>query len=427
MVDYHVGLLLASLVLLIFMGAFFSAAETGLMAINRYRLRHEARLKKRSAITILRLLKRPDRLLGMILIGNCVANIISSAIATLLAVHFFGNTGVILSTILLTFVILIFAEVAPKTVAALYPDRIARWVSWSVFILLKLFYPLVWLINTISNGLLRLFGIKVTGHSLEPLSKEELRSVVHETSGRMSHHYQNMLLGILDLNSVTVNDVMVPQHQIIGIDLDQDWDSIKNLITKSDHDWLPVYRENVNQIVGMLYVRDLMHDILVQQTINKDALLKVMHEPYFVPEGTPLNIQLLNFQREHKRTALVVDEYGEVQGLLALADILEEIVGEFTMDMTSSTKKIQKQKDGSCLADGSVTLRELNRVTKWNLPSQGPRTLSGLIIEYLESIPRAGTCIKINEYPIEIVQVHGKMVKVAHIFPRVGADEPEVI
>ncbi len=418
MSNYHFGLLLITLILLIFMGAFFSAAETGLMAINRYRLRHDARMKKRRALLILRLLKRPDRLLGMILIGNCLANIIASAITTLLAIHFFGDKGVILATILLTFVILIFAEVAPKTVAAIYPERIARWVSWPVFLLLKLFYPVVWLINTISNGLLRMFRVKVIGHSAEPLSKEELRSVVFETSGRMPHHYQNMLLGILDLNKVTVNDVMVPQHQIIGIDLEQNFESIKELITKTTYDWLPVYRENVNNIVGMIYLRDLMHDILIHQTLSKDIIRKVMHEPYFVPEGTPLNIQLLNFQRKHKRTALIVDEYGEVQGLLALADILEEIVGDFTTDVAGTTKIIQMQKDGSCLVDGSVTLRELNRVTGWTLPTQGPRTLSGLIIEYLESIPRAGTCIKINDHPIEIVHVHGKMVKVAHIFPQ---------
>lgn len=423
MTHHQIVLFSIFLAVLIFLAAFFSAAETGLMAINLYRLRHKARLKVRSAILILRLLKRPDRLLGLILIGNCFSNIVASALATLLAVHFFGEKGVILSTVMLTLVILIFSEVAPKTVAALYPERISKWLSWPIFLLLKLFYPLVWLINAVSNSLLRLFHIKVTTRYAEPLSREELRSIVYETSGRLPQKYQNMLLGILDLTSITVNDVMVPQHQIIGIDLDQDWELIKELILNSTYDWLPVYHENINRIVGILFLRDLMPHILTHHTFSRESLLKIMREPYFIPEGTPLNIQLLNFQHELKRTALVVDEYGEIQGLLTLADILEEIVGEFSLDIANNTRGIQAQKDGSYLVDGSITLRDLKRMTKCALPTQGARTLNGLIIEYLESIPRAGTCIKINDYPIEIVLVQENLIKLARIFPRLKQDE----
>lgn len=392
-------------------------AETALMAVNRYRLRHQARMKKRYAILILQLLKRPDRLLGMILIGNTCANILSSALATLIAVYFFGNTGVVLATILLTFLVLIFAEVAPKTVAACYPEKVARWICWPVYILLKFFYPFVWLINTISNGVLRILRIKMTGLGSETLSREELRSIVYETSGRVPSYYQNMLLGILDLNKVTVNDVMVPHHEIIGLNLDTDWKSTCDLILKTKHDWLPVFHGSVNQIVGMLHLRDLLPNACDHHVIEKETLVKLLKEPYFVPEKTPLNVQLLNFQQKHVQIALVVDEYGEVQGLITLTDILEEIVGDFVNTVTSGSKIIQAQSDGSYLVDGAITIRELNRVTSWNLPSKGPRTLNGLITEHLESIPRAGIGLRINQYPIEIIQVQKNRVKVARIFP----------
>jgi len=406
------------LALLILFSAFFSAAETGLMAINRYRLRHKARMKKRSAVMILKLLKRPDRLLGMILIGNSVANILASALATLLAVQFFGDAAVIFSTLLLTLIVLVFAEVAPKTLAVLYPERIAQMVVYPVTILLKFFYPLVWFINILANGLLRLFHIKVTSTGTEPLSREELRSIVYETSGRLSHQYQNMLLGILDLNKVTVNEVMVPHHEIVGIDLDLEWSAIQKVITQSPHDWIPLYRDNINEVIGMLHLRELMHTVLMRGEMNKEFLIKMAHEPYFVPEHTPLNTQLLNFQRQRKRTALVVDEYGEILGLLTLADILEEIVGEFAIGVDDGTKLILAQADGSYLVDGSVTLRELNRVTQWEFPTHGQRTLNGLIVEYLESIPRAGIGLIMNGFPIEILAVEDNLVKQARLFPR---------
>lgn len=410
-------LLFALLVFLILLSGFFSMAETALMALNRYRLRHKARTKKPSAMLILNLLKRPDRLLGMVLIGNCFANIIASALATVLAVHFFGNEGVVISTFFLAFFVLIFAEVAPKTVAALYADRVSQLFAWPVFILLKLFYPLVWLANVISNNLLRLFGIKIITNSTEAISREELRSIVYETSGRMPSSYQNMMLGILDLNKMTVNDVMVPKHEVVGINLKLEWKDIQNQVIHSSHDWLPLYHDTINQVVGMLHARELL-SVVATHNFNRETLLKLIYEPYFIPENTPLNIQLLNFQQKHKRIALVVDEYGEVQGLITLSDILEEIVGEFVTSVAGNNKVIQAQSDGSFLVDGAITIRELNRVTKWKLPTKGPRTLNGLLIEYLEALPRAGTGVKINDYPIEIIQVQKNRVKVARIFPR---------
>lgn len=403
-----------SIIVLIILSAFFSCAETGLMAINRYRLRHAGAMKKRWAVLILRLLKRPDRLLGMILIGNNVANIFASALATLIAIHFFGEKAVMLFSILLAFVILIFAEVAPKTIAALYPERISKMVAWPVFILLKFFYPLVWFINTISNGLLRLLGINVSGHVVEPLNREELRSIVNEGTGKVLP-YQRMLLGILDLNKVTVDDVMIPHHKIMGIDLNDKWDQVLQMIAKSKHDWLPVYKDGINKIIGVLHVREVVN-LALSHTLNQETLIKLLHEPYFIPQGALLNMQLQNFQRQHQRMALVVDEYGEIQGLITLKDILEEIVGEYTLNVTDTSKLIRAQSDGSYLVEGGVTIRELNRVTHYHLPTEGSRTLNGLIVDYLEAMPRTGVCVRMNEYAIEILEVKNNHVRLAHLF-----------
>lgn len=408
------------LVLLVMISGFFSAAETALMAINRYRLRHQAKTKRGTAAKILKLLKRPDRLLGLILIGNNFSNIMASALATLLAVHLWGESAAIVISVILTFIILVFAEVAPKTVAAIYPDKIAKLVVWPIFILLKILYPLVWLINGISNSLLRLMGVRVTGNMIEPLSRDELRSVVYETSGRLSRDYQSMLLGILDLHKVVVDDVMLPKHQIVGIDITWPWEMIQKRLKNSEYNWLPIYQENINQILGVLHVRDLAHACLSEVQINKETLIQLLHESYFIPEGTPLNIQLLNFQRLRKRVAFIVDEYGEVKGLVTVADILEEIVGEFTTTMTSASKLIQAQADGSYLIDGAITMRELNRLTTWQLPTDGARTLNGLIVDHLEMIPKLGVCIRIADYPIEIIDVKENRVKLARVFPRLA-------
>lgn len=406
-----------TIIVLIVLSAFFSAAETALMAINRYRLRHKARLKKRSAILILRLLKRPDRLLGMILIGNTIANIFASALVTVLAVNLFGEPSVIMMTIGLTFIVLVFAEVAPKTVAALYPEKVAKVVAWPVSFLLKICYPFVWFINAVANGLLRLLRIRVSSSMADPLSRDELRSVVFEATGKMPHQYQTMLLGILDLNKVVVDDVIIPRHEISGIDLEEPWESIQKKIAESPHEWLPVYRENINQIVGMLHVRELMK-VTLSTTLTVEGLQTLLHEPYFIPQGTFLNVQLRHFQQKHRPLALVVDEYGEIQGLITLKDILEEIVGEFTTSVTGANKLLEIQSDGSYVVDGAVTIRELNRVTQWQFPVRGPRTLNGLIVEYLQTIPRAGTSVLIAEHPIEILDVKDNRVKIARVFPK---------
>lgn len=389
------------------------------MSINRYRLRHKARLKKNSAVLIVKLLKRPDRLLGTILFGNTVANIAASAIATLIAITLFGDKGVVITTIILTLLVLIFSEVTPKTLAALYPEQVSKIVAWPILLLQKIFYPFVWLVNMFANGFLRLLHVKFSPLYTEPLTREELRSVVYEATGKVPHQYQSMLLGILDLNTVMVDDVMIPRHQIIGIDLDQPFEELKHDIAQCKFEWVPLYRENINQIVGVLHIHEIA-SIALTNVFTQEILLKILQEPYFIPEGTLLNIQLQNFQKMKKRMALVVDEYGDIKGLLTLKDILEEIVGEFTSSVSQASKMIELQSDGSYLIEGAVTIREINRLTHWHLPTKGPRTLNGLIVEYLESIPHVGTCVRIAGHPMEILEVKENRVKMVRVFQRMA-------
>lgn len=417
MSQFQIILFSLILIVLILLAAFFSFAETALMAVNRYRLRHQARLKRRYAVTLLQLLKRPDRLLGAILIGNTFANMLASAFATLIAAHYWGENGALLAALGLAVVVLIVGEIAPKTVAAIYPNQVARWVVYPIQFILRLLYPVVWVANAITNAMLRLFRVNVTAHAIEPLSRDELRSVVFDATGKVPRDYQHMMLSILDLNKLTVNDVMIPQHQIVGIDIQQPWDNILEQINQSHQEWIPFYRENVNQMIGVLHLRDVLPFLLAKKTLNKDTLHQLLHEPYFVPEGTVLTVQLSYFQRSQEKLAFVVDEYGEIMGLLTLNDILEEIVGDFTTDL-SAEKRIIEQADHSYLVDGATTLREFNRVTGAELPLTGPRTLNGLIIEYLEALPRTGVAILIAGYPIEIVQVKDNRVGVARIFQR---------
>lgn len=405
------------LILLIVVSGFFSCAETALMALNRYRLRHQARLKRRYAVRLLHLLKRPDRLLGAVLIGNNFANILSSSLATLIALHFFGDRGALLSAVVLTFIILIFAEITPKTLAAIYPDKVARFVGYPIQIILTLFYPVTWLCNTISNGILRLMGVNVAAYALEPLSREELRSMVYDATGKISRQYQSMLLGILDLNQLTVDDIMIPQHEVEGIDFEQPLAAIIDKMKRLNQDWVPVYRETMNQVIGVLYIRDIMKLWATQLPVTKELMQQMFQEPYFVPEGTPLGTQLASFRQSQDKIAFIVDEYGEMLGMVTLNDILEEIVGDLKSSATSG-KRLQLQSDGSYLVDGSMSIREFNRSTEWNLPLRGPRTINGLIVEYLEALPHTGTAVLISKHPIEIIQVKENRVRLARVFPK---------
>lgn len=386
------------------------------MALNRYRVRHLARKGHPAAKRVIRLLKRPDRLLGIILLGNTFANILASAVATVIAVHYWGDFGVFIATLLLTLIVLIFAETAPKTLAALHPQWVAFPCSLPLKILLIFLYPLVWFINGVANGVLRLFCVKIKDHVPETLSVEELRTVVHEATGKISSNYQQMLIRILSLGQVTIEDVMVPRNEIYGIDVTNDWTAVLTQLTQSEYAHVPIYHENIDQVIGILNLRRLPV-LLLHGELTKDKLIQLAEEVYFIPEGTSLSRQLMNFQQENKSVGLVVDEYGDIQGMVTLQDILDEIVGEFAEDVDDVSRLVQRQSDGSYLIDGRISLRDLNRLTAWDLPTEGPRTLSGLIIEYLEIIPIAGVALRLAGYPMEVIKVSGNIIRTVKIWP----------
>ena len=418
MSTFHFVLLSVVLVIALILSAFFSFAETSLMTVNRYRLRYQARLKKGYALCAYRLLKRPDRLLGVALLGNTFSNTIASAIATLIAVHIWGDIGALLSAIVLAVTVLIFTEVTPKTLAALYSEQVVRWVVFPVKFFLFILYPFVWATNSITNNFLKLFGIRVGGTTtMEALSREELRSIVYDTTGKLSRRYQNMLLGILDLNKLTVDEVMIPARSMVGINLNESWERILQQLSRSQTDWIPCYRESINQIVGVLDVREVLRVVLTQTHFNQEQLSSVLQEPYFIPEQTSLSAQLVYFQRNVNKIAFVVDEYGELLGLVTLYDILEEIVGDFTAELGRG-KRIVLETDNSYSVEGAVTVREFNRMTEMQLPTSGAHTIHGLIVEHLEALPRMGVTVLIAEYPVEIVEVRDKRVKRARVFQR---------
>ena len=415
MAELHPGFLLGLLAFLIVCSAFFSSSETGIISLNRYRLRHKAREGHRGAKRASALLSRPDRLLGTILIGNNFVNILASAIATVLAMQIWGEAGIAIATVALTIILLIFGEITPKTLAALRPEAIAYPASLPLQVLLKLFYPLVVALNAISNLLLRLFGIDPSSRSSDSLTTEELRSVVRESGHALPESRQNMLLGVLDLETVSVNDIMIPRNEIIGIDLEQPIERIVELLQNTRHTRLPVYRQDINQIEGMVHMRQLARRLAHDQ-MTHELLLQVCQPAYFVPENTPLATQLLNFQKEKRRLGLVVDEYGDIQGLITLEDVLEEIVGDLSDQDQQQHADIQPQDDGSQIIDGSASIRELNKLLGWHLPSEGPKTLNGLVTEALESIPDSPVCLKIGPYRLEILESGDNRVKSVRIW-----------
>jgi Mg2+/Co2+ transporter CorB len=414
--EVPLGVLFGALIVLIVLSAFFSGSETGMMALNRYRLRHLAKGRNLGAKRAAELLERPDRLIGLILFGNNFINIVASMLAALIAWRLLGETGLALAPFVLTVVILVFAEVAPKTLAVLHPERVAFPAAIILRPLLTVCYPVVATINWLANGVLRMFRLTPSNVDYHQLSTDELRTVVNEAGALISRKFQNMLVGILDLEKVTVNDIMVPRHEISGIDLEDDMDEIIDLLVHSQHAKLPLYKGDIDDVVGVLQLRKVLEP-LEHEVLTKKWLLENASDPYFVPAGTPLNTQLRNFQRQRQRIALVVDEYGDVDGLVTLEDLLEEIVGEFTTDPADHSPDVHPQDDGTYLIDGGANVRELNRSMRWDLPTDGPKTLNGLVLEYLESIPEPGTSLLIAGYPIEIVQTTSNAVRTARIKP----------
>ena len=403
--------LLGLLVLLIACSAFFSGSETGMMSINRYRLSHKAKQGDKTAARINKLLQRPDRLLGVILIGNNFVNNFAAAIATVIAISFLGeNLGPVVATFVLTIVVLIFAEVTPKTLAALHPEQFAKPASYALIPLLKLLYPLVWIVNLVGNFFLRLLGVRPDENKQDNLTSEELRTVVNEAGNLIPSRHQAMLLSILDLEKITVDDIMIPRQEVTGIDLEQDIEQILELLRHSQHTRIPVYKGDINDVIGILHLRGALR-LIASENPTKGMLIQESREPYFIPESTPLQTQLLNFQKEKRRIGIVVDEYGDVQGLVTLEDILEEIVGEFTTDTLHHQDDIQLQQDGSWLIDASANIREINKQLSWDLPTLGPKTLNGVILEYLESIPDGNVCVVFGNYRFETLEVKENLIK----------------
>jgi Mg2+/Co2+ transporter CorB len=402
-------------VLLVMSGA-FSGSETALMTLNRYRLRHLAKAGHKGAQLAEKLLQRPDRLIGLILLGNNFVNVAASTVATLIAIRIGGDGAVAIGAGLLTLVLLIFSEVAPKTLAANSPERIAYPAAWVYVPLLKLMYPLVWLVNFIANGLLRLLGQRSDGEDLSQMSTEELRTVVIEAGAMIPKRHQKMLLSILDLQKVTVEDIMVPRAEIVGIDLAQPWDDIVTQLLEMQHTRVPVWEGDVEHTVGVVHLRRLLRP-LARGELTRDMMLSLVRDPYYVPEGTPLNKQLINFQGLQRRIALVVDEYGEIVGLVTLEDLLEEIVGEFTTDPAAAARDFFPEDGGCFLVSGTATVRQLNRALNMQLSTDGPKTLNGLVFEHMEQIPEPGTSMLLGGYPVEIVAVSNNQVKTARVRP----------
>jgi len=416
--DISTGALFTLLAILIVMSGYFSSSETGMMSLNRYRLKHLSNQGHKGAKRVEKLLSRPDRLIGLILIGNNLVNILASAIATILGMRLYGDYGVAIATGVLTLVILVFAEVTPKTLAAMYPERVSYSSSIVLNVLMKVLSPLVILVNFITNGFLKILGLNASHSDKDNLSSEELRTVVHEAGGLIPRRHQDMLISILDLEHVTVNDIMVPRSEITGIDINDDWKSISRQLAHSPHGRIVLYRDQIDEVVGMLRLRESYRLMLEKKEMTKETLLRAADEIYFIPEATPLNTQLLKFQRNKERIGLVVDEYGDIQGLITLEDILEEIVGEFTTSMAPTlAEEITPQADGSFIIEGSANIRDINKGLKWDLPTDGPRTLNGLILEHLEEIPETEISLEIDQHNMEIVAVEENKINLVKVFP----------
>lgn len=416
--DLPLGVLVLALLGLLLLSAFFSGSETALMTLNRYRLRSQAERGHQGAILARQLIERPDRLIGLILLGNNFVNILASSLATVLALRLGGEGAIAIAAGLLTFVILIFAEVAPKTLAALHPERLAYPAAFVYVPLLHLFSPVVWTINLLVNNLLRTLGVAPdVHHAGTALGHEELRTIVNEASAMIPERSRDMLLAILDLEQATVEDIMIPRHEVEGLDLRDSEEELAAALKRANYARLPLFDGGSDNLLGIINARAALA-VLCEQGSIKNHLRALAAPPYFVPAGTPLYQQLVNFQRTKQRLALVVDEYGDFQGMIALADLLEEIVGEFTTDPADVFAAIHRGEDGSLLIDASISVRELNRALQWDLPTDGPKTLNGLILDYLETIPEPGTGLKLHGRALEIIQSDDKAVKTVKYLER---------
>lgn len=412
------GILFLLLGGLLLLSAYFSSSETGMMSINRYKLKHLKQSGDKRAIRVEKLLDRPDRLIGLILIGNNLVNVFASMIAAEIGMRLYQDLGILVAGIVLTFLLLIFAEVTPKTVAALFPEKVAFPSSAILSPLLKILYPFVISLNYVTNGILSFFKIDPIDGDSQSLSKDELRTVVHESGVMIPKKHQDMLVGVLDLEKVTAEDIMVPRNEIFGIDINDEWRDIQKQLTHAQHTRVLVYRDNIDDAVGFIHVRDALR-LLSKDEFSKASLLRAVREIYFTPETTPLHKLMHNFQSAKERIGLAVDEYGDIQGLVTLEDILEEIVGDFTTSIleTKSEREFKIQQDGSVLIDAASNIRDLNKEMNWSLPIDGPKTINGLILEYLEDIPQDKISLRLAGYPMEIVAVEDNKISTVRIMP----------
>ena len=416
--DIPISALLTALAVLLVISAFFSISEISMMSLNRYRLRHLCKQGHRGAKRASSLLAQTDKLLGVVLLGNNLVNAMAAALVTIIAVRFFGNSelAVTIATLAVTFLILVFSEISPKVMGAAYPEQVAFPASYILKPLIRLFYPVIWFVNLFVQSLLWLLRLSPQGAKEHKISMPELRTLVLEASGFIPKKHQSVLLNLFELEEITVDDVMTPRSQIEAINLAAEPDILWQQLTTSHHTQLPVYQDELNNIVGIVHTRKVLHQTH-GEPISLEALKQIIREPYFIPAGTPLLTQLQNFQVNQRKSGMVVDEYGELQGLVTMADILEEIVGEFTTRSPLQATFFHAQEDGSWLIDGSSSLRDLNRKLATKFPLDGPKTLNGLILEHFEDIPEAGTSFRIADHTLEIVQTQDRVVKVVRLCP----------
>ena len=406
-------MLITSIFFLLCLSAFFSSAETGMMALNRFKLKHLVKQRNKSAIRANKLLQRPDRLLGIILIGNNFVNILAAALTTILCLRLFGDSGVLIGSIILTMIVLIFAEVTPKTFAANYSEKVALPSSLILKFLQKILYPLVWIVNFFSNSILKLLGVKEK-ETDEDLSPEELKSILENSGDLIPSRYQEMLLSVLELDKISIDEIMIPKNEIIGIDLSKDIEEIGEFLKDSKKEFFPIFDQNLDDIKGIINLYGI-NSFLSSQKKDTESLLQNSEEVYFALENTSLNIQLNNFQKDKKKVAVVLDEYGSVKGMVDIKDILEEIVGELSDPHEEVKIDIKEQKDGSYLIDAGISAREVNKRLGWDLPLSGPKTLNGLILENTETIPEANISLEIENYLIETVLIKDNMIKFAKV------------
>ncbi len=412
------GRAIACLIAAVLLSAFFAATETALMSINRYRLRHRAKQGHAAARLTERLLSRPDRLIGVVLLGSTLANVAAASIVTVLTLETFGERWLAVANGGLTLLLLIVCEVGPKTYGALHAESIALPSSYVYRPLQVLTYPVVFVINGIANALLRLLGVSAEAVASHSLSADELRTVVAEAGALIPIKHQQMLVGILDLERIEVEEIMIPRADIVGIDLEDDWEQTLDRLRDSPHTRLPLYEGDLDHIVGILHMKKVAGQ-LARGDVDRNLLVELAksREPYYIPEGTTLTQQLVAFQENHRRHAFVVDEYGEVIGLVTIEDILEEIVGEFTTLPQALKRGVHAEEDGSFVVSGATTVRTLNRTLGWSLPTGGPRTVNGLVLEHLETIPQAGTTFRLGEHTLEVMQISDNAIRTVRIRP----------